>query len=461
MSQPRIEQLLLWRLGLSFSLAVLALTVACGLLLHGQIHRRTDALLLQMAHRDADSVLREHDIGVHVHDGAVQLPALDHQATDRVALAYTHDGRVLAETSGLAVGVLPPAWREGLHTPGDHRLFDATLGGEPLRVAACAVVDPEGHLLLFAAAVSRHSIDQAVLRTIGAFTALAALLLLVVLGATSVQARRLTRDLHALSDACAELGEPSTASLGAWRRALERQPPPMTAETAALAQAMRSFVTGLEQVISLQSRFVAEAAHELRTPLTALQGELELGLRRERGAEEYREFLEAAYDDAQHLVQLSEQLLQAARVRVEELSLVSTHGAPLVEASLQRHRAALDEAGVSVEVLGEGGPLLADPVAVARVLDNLLRNVVEHSGAQRLTVTLGPQDIRVSDDGVGVPEDLRECLFVPFAKGGHHPDSHGLGLYICQRLMARQGGALELEEGGPGTTWRLRFQAPG
>ncbi|MCW5761351.1 MAG: HAMP domain-containing histidine kinase, partial [Phenylobacterium sp.] len=139
---------------------------------------------------------------------------------------------------------------------------------------------------------------------------------------------------------------------------------------------------------------------------------------------------------------------------------------------------ALREAAAEARVPGPGvtfvskvaaaDQVTADPDQLHRILVNLLRNArqaIEHQdgreGAGRIEVSLetagGSSLIRVSDDGPGVPERIRERLFQPFAGSGR-PDSTGLGLAIARELAQGHGGDLALSVTGPeGTVFELRL----
>lgn len=112
--------------------------------------------------------------------------------------------------------------------------------------------------------------------------------------------------------------------------------------------------------------------------------------------------------------------------------------------------------------------VIADPDQLHRILVNLLRNArqaIEHQevrqGPGRVEVSVeavgGSCLIRVSDDGPGVPERMRERLFQPFAGSGR-PDSTGLGLAIARELAQGHGGDLTLSvTGEQGTVFELRL----
>lgn len=139
---------------------------------------------------------------------------------------------------------------------------------------------------------------------------------------------------------------------------------------------------------------------------------------------------------------------------------------------------ALKEAAAEARLVGSGVKLVskvtagdrvtADPDQLHRILVNLLRNArqaIEHQadrgGAGRVEVSMeavgGASLIRISDDGPGVPERIRERLFQPFAGSGR-PDSTGLGLAIARELAQGHGGDLTLSvTGAQGTVFELRL----
>jgi two-component system nitrogen regulation sensor histidine kinase NtrY len=109
--------------------------------------------------------------------------------------------------------------------------------------------------------------------------------------------------------------------------------------------------------------------------------------------------------------------------------------------------------------------LHADEQLVVQVLVNLVNNAI-----QALDQTTGPTIaltaslfgeqliLAVSDNGLGIPEDLRESIFIPFfstREGGS-----GIGLSLAKQIMnAHQGEILPISEQGKGTTFRLLFKA--
>lgn len=139
---------------------------------------------------------------------------------------------------------------------------------------------------------------------------------------------------------------------------------------------------------------------------------------------------------------------------------------------------AVDEAAFEAQLAERGVRLLrrmdsadqvtADPDQLHRILVNLFRNArqaIEHQEGRRqqgrievsLEATPNAAVIRVSDNGPGIPDRVRERLFQPFAGSGR-PDGAGLGLAIARELAVGHGGDLTLASNGPsGATFELRL----
>ena len=94
--------------------------------------------------------------------------------------------------------------------------------------------------------------------------------------------------------------------------------------------------------------------------------------------------------------------------------------------------------------------IAADPVALTRVLDNLVDNAIRYGG--ETTICYGETDlgfeIRIQDDGPGISEEHLEQVFEPFfrieSSRSKDTGGSGLGLGIARALIAAQGGDLDL-----------------
>lgn len=216
----------------------------------------------------------------------------------------------------------------------------------------------------------------------------------------------------------------------------------------------------LDRLAALGS-LVAEIAHEIRNPLVSIKTLLELLPEQGNDPEFLESFVPVALDEVRRVERLLEALLSHARP-VEESIGASVPDAIASVARLLHLRAR--EAQVLLEVrcpeelpavgLGDDG--------LRQVLLNLAVNALDAS-PKNGAVVLSARPVgdslcvSVSDEGPGIPEELRSRVFEPFfsTKSGR---SGGLGLAISHRLVSEAGGQLRAEEAeGGGARFELLF----
>jgi signal transduction histidine kinase len=108
--------------------------------------------------------------------------------------------------------------------------------------------------------------------------------------------------------------------------------------------------------------------------------------------------------------------------------------------------------------------VLADE-AVSSVFDNLFNNAITHGKADKINVEIKKTKkgckVRVSDNGLGIPDEIKDKLFeegFTFGDEGHS----GLGLYIVKKTMDSYGGSVHVEDNKPkGTVFILTFMKVG
>jgi len=209
----------------------------------------------------------------------------------------------------------------------------------------------------------------------------------------------------------------------------------------------------------------AGVAHELRNSLATLRGYLTL-IERRPGEESIADFLSEIRHESDHLQRVLEDFLAFARpgtARVQPFSMQAL-----------ARRAAADPAlaGVAIEVraapaaaAAPAEPLLrGDPQLIERALRNVLHNAAqaEREAGRRGPVEVLVEDlpagveVTVADRGQGVPPEVRDRLFHPFASG--RAGGVGLGLALSHRIVTLHGGRIRLEDRqGGGTLVRLFF----
>jgi len=218
---------------------------------------------------------------------------------------------------------------------------------------------------------------------------------------------------------------------------------------------------------------IANISHDLRTPLTSLHGYLEtLLIKADRlSGQERRRYLEVALDQSRKVGRLARELFELARL---ESGLVQPENenfslADLVQDVFQKFELAVEARQVRLvaDIPRHLPAVRADLGLIERVLTNLLDNAVRHSpehGEVRIALTNpepGAVQVDVSDDGPGIPAELRDALFKrasPLGRAGH--DSGGLGLLIVHRILRLHGSDIRLlEQSGRGAAFRFTLRA--
>jgi len=238
-------------------------------------------------------------------------------------------------------------------------------------------------------------------------------------------------------------------------------------EVAPLIQTLNDLLKRLDAALTLQGRFVADAAHELRTPLTAVRLQAQLARQAENDLEreENHARLLAAIDRAGHLV---EQLLQLARL---EPSAWRGDARPVAMHELAREVVA----GLSGQADAKGIDLglgVCEPVAIdghAPGLQAMLTNLVDN--ALRYTQAGGQVDVElrvdgaravltVADNGPGIAAAERERVFDRFYRvAGTDIPGSGLGLAIVRQVVDLHRGHIELDD-APGGGLLVRVTLP-
>lgn len=244
---------------------------------------------------------------------------------------------------------------------------------------------------------------------------------------------------------------------------LGKEPPALAEdgpeELATLARAFNRMSSDLHELMENRTVIVAGISHDLRTPLTRL------GLAVEMLSEDSdQELIAGIRRDLAAMESLIGQFLQFSQ------GLGDAHSEAMdLWQVLERQVAELRRQGSEVQLSGSGPcPYLADPVAVERLLANLLENAAHYGGGARIDVDLQRDErivsIEISDRGPGIPADQAEAVFRPFHRlepaRNSRAGGSGLGLAIARQLANRHGWTIELlpREGG-GTVAKLGLPA--
>ena len=275
--------------------------------------------------------------------------------------------------------------------------------------------------------------------------------LLVVL--SGVISRGVTRPIEHLGTA--------TRAVASGRGRVPDPPPTAAIEIQGLYGDFAVMAAAIERRSRYLRDFAHAVSHEFKTPLAGIRGAVELLQDHpDMAAEDRRRFLANADADARRLALLVTRLLDLARADMAEPG----EGRTDAEQVVTRVADASRTAGFSIEIVGLA--ILPIVTVPATTLEAVLATLLENSkqaGAQSVTIQLSITDtqleVRVNDDGPGVPLADRRRLFEPFFTTKRDTGGTGLGLAISRSLIEAQKGSLSILDGEI-TTFVIRLPFP-
>lgn len=223
----------------------------------------------------------------------------------------------------------------------------------------------------------------------------------------------------------------------------------------------------LEEVDEQRAGLLRAVSHDLRTPLSTIRAvATDLLDGADYDTQTQRELLEAVAEEAERLDRLVANLLSMSRIEAgalrPERQAVDLH--ELVTHQAKRLRSLFRQVRLEVDA-PEDLPLVdGDHTQLDLVVSNLLENAARHAppgSTARLRARRvdGAVELRVSDEGQGIPHFEHERIFEPFFRGGGSRSS-GLGLAICRAVVEAHGGRIAVESSlGYGATFIVTLPA--
>jgi two-component system, OmpR family, phosphate regulon sensor histidine kinase PhoR len=222
-----------------------------------------------------------------------------------------------------------------------------------------------------------------------------------------------------------------------------------------------------------QSNFIDSVTHELKSPIASLKLYLQTLERLRVSPQEQASFVRFMLDDVERLDLLINHLLDAARLERRE-EPAELEDIQLADALSQCVEAVCLRYGVPSNMVQLDVPPMvvrARPLDIDLVFRNLIDNAVKYAGDEPVIEVKGEllagrrAVICISDNGRGIPAELRRRVFGRFFRIGEELERDtpglGLGLYLVRTTVRRLKGKIRLRDrdGGTGTTLEVSFPA--
>jgi signal transduction histidine kinase len=253
---------------------------------------------------------------------------------------------------------------------------------------------------------------------------------------------------------------------------LEKRVRDRTHELEAKNQELREQHEALVKLELEKEALSAHVVHDLKSPSCVIMLAASMGLRAEGLSPLDRRRWNAVLSSAEHIHRTALNLLDIAGSDAGKLVPAPVEvdlGALLADVcELFRFKAEGRRQAIELRVAVPPGTLRADPELLRRVVQNLVDNALRH-GPTRSTVRLTAcacaegVDVAVSDEGAGVPADMRDRIFDRYVSSADHSEgcstARGLGLTFCRLAIEAHGGRIWIEDNQP-TGSRFCFRVP-
>ena len=232
-------------------------------------------------------------------------------------------------------------------------------------------------------------------------------------------------------------------------------------EIGALTDTINDMSLKINQSEKMKNEFISSVSHELRTPLTAINGWAETIMNGEvRDAGDVKKGMGIIVSEARRLTNMVEELLEFSRIQdgrftlsVEPMDIKAE-----LEDAVYTYREFFRREGIELNHFDcdeEFPPIAGDPDRLRQVVCNLLDNAAKHGGSGKRIDTAIARDedqvvITIRDYGPGIPAEELPHVKYKFYKGSSKARGSGIGLAVCDEIITRHEGTLDIDnaEGG-------------
>lgn len=209
-----------------------------------------------------------------------------------------------------------------------------------------------------------------------------------------------------------------------------------------LIETFNDLIRKIQQSYKRVREFGHNASHELKTPLTIIKGEVDVGLRKERSVDEYKNILKIVQSEALHLQDTIEKILFLSNtdenIIKDNFTTISLDA--IVSEVVEEKQLLAKNKNISIKLLGlENVHILGNAVFLKIAISNLLENAIKYShNDTKVEVSLTKDALFIKDFGLGIPKNEIEHIFDRFYrvdKVRSNASGSGLGLSITKTIL--------------------------
>ena len=337
----------------------------------------------------------------------------------------------------------------------------APVTGERIMSVSAPIVSRNGTLIgVIRMVTSLSRADIQVVKIVAAALAVGATIVLLVYFSNLYFVRSIVEPVTAVTDTAKRI------AAGSYGIQMEKK---YDDEVGDLIDAVNDMSMKLKPSEKMKSEFISSVSHELRTPLTAINGWAETIMNGEvRDASDVKKGMGIIVSEARRLTNMVEELLEFSRIEdgrftlsVEPMDIKAE-----LEDAVYTYTEFFRREGITLthtDCEEEFPPIPGDPERMRQVFCNLLDNAAKHGGSgKRIDTAIRREGdaavITIRDYGPGIPEEELPHVKYKFYKGSSKARGSGIGLAVCEEIVTRHNGRLDIgnaEGGGCIVTIRL------
>ena len=232
--------------------------------------------------------------------------------------------------------------------------------------------------------------------------------------------------------------------------------PPNKDELYKLSASINNLLSRIENALDREKQFTSDASHQLRTPLSAVQGTLEVLIRKPRTQKEYEEKISYSLSEIANMTETLEQLLILSRFDPDQTlqNEVAVSVIPVVESILKQYHQLIKNKNLKVQLdIKNADDRMIPSYCAHLILDNIIHNSIKYTqknGMLKLGIYGQDQQLVcvVEDNGIGIKNEDLDHIFLPFFRSAalSHKDiqGNGLGLSIAKKAADAIGAKIKV-----------------